>query len=161
MKYKPENDIPTFAQRYGTVNPSELARIISEKRHRRVSSEAIRAWLKRHPEIYTQLTKIVSDPSKKRDFKKIPDVVAELIPANYDNIEIVGLETLELARKRLDVIETDIKTQICREKQLLVLHGQIKRLDSKKRRKRSHQLKVQKKQILQSSISHDGHEPQP
>ena len=136
MKYKPKWDIPTFAQRYNTMKPSELARVLSEKRGKCITSDSIRAWFKNNPEIHDQLTKIVARPSGKKTSRLIPNVLAELITEKYDNVEIVGLETLELARKQLDLIENDIKTQICREKQLTVLHGHIKHFGTKKKRKR-------------------------
>ena len=57
MKYKPERDLPDFAREHKTLSPSKLAEVVLNKRNKRVTSESVTMWFKRHPEVYEQLSK--------------------------------------------------------------------------------------------------------
>jgi len=78
-------------------------------------------WLKRHHEIHNQLAKLIKDQPPKGVHGEIPEVLAKLITKDYGTIEIISLETLENAKRRLALIENDLKTQICNQANLQVI----------------------------------------
>lgn len=121
MKYKVGRDLPKFAKEYNTISPSELARIVSKERKKVITPESVTMWFKRHPEIYSQLAKLVKNRTAEETSKEIPEVLAKLITYNHGTIEIINLETVELARKQLVLIEADFKNEICEHAKLQVI----------------------------------------
>lgn len=122
MKYKVSKDIPKFAREYNTISPSNLARIVSKRKHKQITPESISMWFKNHPEIHSKLAKLIETRSCREAPKQIPDVKAKLVSDEYGKIEIIDLETVELATKQLAIIECDIKAQICNQAKLQIIH---------------------------------------
>jgi len=142
MKYKARRDIPKFAQEYNTISPTELARIVLKERHKERTSESISQWFKRHSEVHSQLVKLIETRSHKEAPKQIPEVIAKLVSDEYGTTEIINLETVETAKRRLALIENDIRTQICNQTKLQIIHRDftqkiIQHKPRKTKRKRS------------------------
>ena len=122
MKYIPSRDIPKFAQEYNTISPSELTRIVLKERHKERTPESISEWFKRHPEVHSQLAKLIETRSRKEALKQVPEVIAKLVSDEYGTVEIISLETVESAKRRLALIESDIRAQICNQTNLQIIH---------------------------------------
>jgi hypothetical protein len=56
-KYNPKRDLPDFAREFKTLSPSKLAEIVLNRRNKKVTSESVTMWFKRHPEVYNVLVK--------------------------------------------------------------------------------------------------------
>lgn len=113
MKYKPARDLFQFAQEYSTLSPTKLANIVLAKRNKKVTSQSVTMWFKRHPEVYDQLAKWMNEQSKKGGHVPMfkPEVLAELDTSDYGSIKIVNSETLDIARRLLSLIEAKLKAQ--------------------------------------------------
>jgi len=113
MKYKSARDLPQFAREYKTLSPSELAKIVLLKRDKKITPDSIRMWFKRHPDVYDQLNELIAGlPLKEEDTRmSTQEVLAELITSDYGDIKIRNLETVEIARKLLDLIEAKLNAQ--------------------------------------------------
>ena len=120
MKYKAAKDIPKFAKKYKTVVPSKLASFISMELNRKVSSESVHVWLKRHPEVQKKLVE-KADKRLVNDSTLNQKVLAELCVGNVIDLEITDLDTLNLAKKYLQIIEDDLKTKICKKSNLKII----------------------------------------
>jgi len=114
MKYKVSRDIPKFAQEYNTVSPSELARIILKERHKEITPESVTMWFKRHSEIHSQLAKSIENRPSEEVPKQVPEFLARLITNDFGTVEIINLETLEVAKKLLAHVEIELKGRICK-----------------------------------------------
>jgi len=60
VKYHPEKDLPEFAREFQTLSPSKLAEIVLNRRNKKVTSESVTMWFKRHPEIYDELSREIN-----------------------------------------------------------------------------------------------------
>lgn len=125
MKYKPARDLPQFAQEYKTLSPSKLAKIVLTKRKKEKTPDSIRMWFKRHLDIHDQLAELIAGLPIKEEDTRMPtqEVLAELITNDYGNIKIRNLETVEIARKMLDLIEAGKSTSF----QLTIISAEIAR----------------------------------
>jgi len=115
MKYKPARDLPLFAREHKVLSPSELAEIVFMKRSKKITPESITMWFKRHPDVYSQLAKELSESISPKKEDNIPmltqEVLAELITRDYGDLKIRNLETITIARKFLDLLEAKLKAQ--------------------------------------------------
>ena len=119
LKYNPKKDIPKYARRYKTVNPSKLAPIISMERKTKITSKRIRSWLGRNPDIHKELTKYVDEKLAYEAYLN-QIVLAELYVDNFRDLQITDLETLNLAYRYLGIIEEDLKIKICKNLNLKI-----------------------------------------
>jgi hypothetical protein len=119
-KYNPSHDIPKFVRKYRTVKPSELVRIISKEKGITRSLQSVCQWFKRHPDKYAQLLKEINYPSPKKKPSEIPEVYAKLSTYSYGSIEIIDLDTLNVAREKLALVEEELRTDICEKENLNV-----------------------------------------
>jgi hypothetical protein len=124
MKYKPKRDIPKFARKYKTVNHSKLANLISAEASKKVSTASVYAWLKSHPDKLKKLTEYI-EKQKAVEAYSNQRVLAELYINEYTDFEIVDLETLNLAKKHLGIIEDELRSRICNKTNLKVVKRKI------------------------------------
>jgi len=123
MKYKATRDIPKFAKKYKTVVPSKLANFISMELNRKVSSASVHAWLKRHPAVQKKLVE-KADKRLVNESTLNQRILAEFCVGNVIDLEITDLDTLNLAKNYLQIIEDDLKTKICKKSNLKVIKRQ-------------------------------------
>ena len=110
MKYKPSRDLPLFAKAYRTIKPSELANIVLQERNKKITPESITMWFKRHPETRKELGEwIETQVSKEGAPEQKTEALGELFTDKYGTIKIVNLQTLELAKRLLALIESDLQ----------------------------------------------------
>jgi hypothetical protein len=121
MRYKASRDIPKFAQKYKTMVPSKLASFISLELNRRVSSQSVRVWLKRHPTTQKKLADYINSKQVVTESTLNQKVLAEFSIAGIE-IAITDLDTLDLAKRYLEVIEDDLKKKICCKANLKVIN---------------------------------------
>jgi hypothetical protein len=127
MKYKASRDIPRFARKYRTVNHTKLATVISMELEIQVKSPSIRSWLKRHPTDTKKLIDYIKRELAEENDKKAYDdylnqrVLAELYMDGLRDLQITDLETLELARRYLSIVEEDLKIKMCNRLNLKVI----------------------------------------
>jgi len=132
MKYKVSRDLPKLAMMYNTLRPSELARIILKEKGKAVSPESITQWFKRHPSEHSQLSEAIKNRSSEKKLREIPEDYAKLVTYNYGTTQIIDLETLEIAKKKLALVEEDIRIGICKKTNLNIISRPVS-----PRRKRS------------------------
>jgi hypothetical protein len=77
-------------------------------------------WLKRHPEVQKKLVE-KADKRLVNDSTLNQKVLAELCVGNVIDLEITDLDTLNLAKKYLQIIEDDLKTKICKKSNLKII----------------------------------------
>jgi len=87
MKYKPERDLPEFAREYKTLSPSKLAEIVLNHRNKKVTSESVTMWFKRHPEVYDVLVKELVEG--------LPSAKEEVNPSIFQNGQFEELESVK------------------------------------------------------------------
>ena len=121
MKYRASRDLPKFARENHTLSPTDLARIILEKRNKTVSPEAITMWFKRHPDILMEIKGSIHA-------EELPQ--AEVSKTIFNNGTFEELRTVKQWLIQLDARELSrefIKTKINLLK--AVCKGQIRGFD--------------------------------
>ena len=111
-KYQPSRDLPKLAIKYRTVRACDLSRIISQEKGVVRTSSSIRSWFARHPNEYKKLVSEIKKLLPKKELPEIPTAYAKLVSYFFGTIEIINLETLEKARKELDIIEQQYHKEI-------------------------------------------------
>lgn len=110
MKYKASKDIPRIVTTLNTLSPSEIANAASTEYDKKITAISVSMWLQRHPEfrkdIATQLT--LSNMQKSEDRIR-QRVLAELYVNNAMLFQIKDMQSLECARKYLDIVEEMLK----------------------------------------------------
>jgi integrase len=86
MNYKAKLDLPQFARDSKILSPSKLAQMVLNRRNKKITSESITMWFKRHPQVYDELSKelVQGLPTEKQavdqsifengNFQEIPSV---------------------------------------------------------------------------------------
>lgn len=121
MKYKVGRDIPKLARKYNTLKPFDLVKIVLKEKRKQISPESIHRWFKRNPEVYNRLSKQIKNRSPKNKPKEIPEAYAKLVTYNYGTLQIIDLESVELARKKLAIVEEDFRADLCEKANLNVV----------------------------------------
>lgn len=117
MKYAPKKDVPKYARKYGTLNPSKLANLISFEKNRKIGSESVSAWIRRNPDIVREFKERDKILTTEDYFNR--KVLATLCV--YDReIDITDLDTLNLVKKHLSYLEEGLKVKICKDEKLKV-----------------------------------------
>jgi hypothetical protein len=108
-KYNPSRDIPDFAREYKTVKPTELVKIILNRRNVERTPESVTMWFKEHPDIEEQLRRELVEglPSEKQE-------VCETVFQNGSFQEVVSVKNwiLEMNARELspDSIQNRVST---------------------------------------------------
>lgn len=113
MKYKASKDIPRIVTMLNTLSPSEIANAASTEYDKKVTAISVSMWLQRHPEfrknITTQLSFNNIQKSEDKTERVRQRVLAELYVNNAMLFQIKDMQTLECARKYLDIVEEMLK----------------------------------------------------
>jgi hypothetical protein len=113
LKYKASKDIPRIINTLNTLSPSEIANAASTEYDKKVTAISVSMWLQRHPEFRKNIAVQLSFPNLQK-----PDdnnervrqrVLAELYVNNAMLFQIKDMQTLECARKYLDIVEEILK----------------------------------------------------
>lgn len=113
VKYKASKDIPRLANKLHTLSPTEIANAASTEHNKKVTAMSVSMWLQRHPDLRKDLFEQINEDEKKAE--KISTeiikekVLAEIYVNNAPLFEIKNLQTLEVARKYLDIVEEMLK----------------------------------------------------
>jgi hypothetical protein len=112
MKYKASKDIPRIVNILKTLSPTEIANAASSEYNKKVTAISVSMWLQRHPDfkrnILLQVKNLQSKPEDKTEHM-CQRVLAELYVNNAVLFEIKDMQTLEFARKYLDIVEAMLK----------------------------------------------------
>jgi hypothetical protein len=113
LKYKASKDIPRLINTLSTLSPSEIANAASTEYNKRVTAISVSMWLQRHPEfrknIAVQLTFADMQKQDDKTERVRQRVLAELYVNNAMLFQIKDMQTLECARKYLDIVEEMLK----------------------------------------------------
>jgi hypothetical protein len=113
LKYKASKDIPRIITMLNTLSPSEIANAASTEYNKKVTAISVSMWLQRHPEFRRNVaTQLSFNNLQKPDDKTERDrqrVLAELYVNNAMLFQIKDIQTLECARKYLDIVEEMLK----------------------------------------------------
>ena len=117
LKYRASRDIPKFVKEYHTFSPSELARIILEKRNKEVTPESITMWFKRNPKVLQKLqSEIIA--------KELPELeVSETIFNNGTFEELPSVKKWIQTLQDRHVKDRSIKSRIGTLKRICKGHG--------------------------------------
>jgi hypothetical protein len=113
MKYKASKDIPRIINTLNTLSPSEIANAASTEYNKKVTAISVSMWLQRHPEFRKNIAAQLSfanlqKPDDKTDRVR-QRVLAELYVNNAMLFQIKDMQTLEYARRYLDIVEEMLK----------------------------------------------------
>ncbi len=111
LKYKASKDIPRLASKLRSLSPTEIANAASTEHDKKVTAMSVSMWLQRHPDLRKELNQQLNDiESKKNSSEAFKEkVLAEIYVNNAPLFEITNLQTLEIARKYLDIVEEMLK----------------------------------------------------
>jgi hypothetical protein len=110
LKYKASKDIPRIVTTLNTLSPSEIANAASTEYNKKVTAISVSMWLQRHPEFRRNIsTQLTFNNTQKTDERIRQRVLAELYVNNAMLFQIKDMQTLECARKYLDIVEEMLK----------------------------------------------------
>lgn len=64
LVYKPRRDIPMAVRTLKTFSPKEISQWVLNRFNKKVTPESITMWFKRHPDVYEQLKKEITEEEK-------------------------------------------------------------------------------------------------
>lgn len=113
MKYKASKDIPRLITMLNSLSPSEIANAASTEYNKKVTAISVSMWLQRHPEFRRNISAQLSFNNLQKPEDKTERVrqrvLAELYVNNAMLFQIKDIQTLECARKYLDIVEEMLK----------------------------------------------------
>jgi hypothetical protein len=110
LKYKASKDIPRIVTTLNTLSPSEIANAASTEYDKKITAISVSMWLQRHPEFRRNIsTQLTVNNMQKTDERVRQRVLAELYVNNAMLFQIKDMQTLECARKYLDIVEEMLK----------------------------------------------------
>jgi hypothetical protein len=113
LKYKASKDIPRLINTLNTLSPSEIANAASTEYNKEVTAISVSMWLQRHAEfrknVAAQMSFVNMQKPDDRSDRVRQRVLAELYVNNAMLFQIKDMQTLECARKYLDIVEEMLK----------------------------------------------------